>query len=78
MKKKKNGVDHKQIADAYVKSVELGVDNQMLGVSGAARKRKAANETGHSKSDIYDTEGRYEYLKKKKAASRKRKNKQRH
>ena len=64
-KRIKKGVSAKKSVAAYTKAVELGVDNQMLGVSKAARIRRAAKKTGNSKSTIYDTEGRLKHLKKK-------------
>ena len=62
----KKGISAKKSVDAYTKAVELGVDNQMLGVSNAARIRRAAKKTGDSKSTVYDTQGRFEHFKKKK------------
>ena len=64
-KRRKKGVSAKKSVAAYTKAVELGVDNQMLGVSKAARIRRAAKKTGDSSGDIYNTEGRFRHLKKK-------------
>ena len=66
-----SGVSPREDVDTYVKATELAVDNQMLGVSNSARIRRAAKKTGDS--NIYDAQGRFEYLKKTKAQKAKRK-----